>query len=175
MIFLNYLTKLDREFRNNITLKYRKMSEIEIYQSGENEIQIRIEIEKETVWLSKKQMSLLFKKDSDTIGLHLKNIYSEGELDENSTTEVLSVVQDEGLRKVTRKIKYYNLDAIISVGYRVNSKEGTQFRQWATQRLKAYLVNGYAINQKRLDQLQKTIQLIGNNIKTDDIKLCQQN
>ena len=96
----------------------------------------------------KKQMSALFGKDTDTIGLHLKNIYSEEELVELSTTELFSVVQKEGKRSVKRNVLHYNLDAIISVGYQVNSKQGTQFRQWATQRLKDYLVKGYAINEK---------------------------
>ena len=142
------------------------MNEIEIYKSPDNKIELQVNLENETVWLSQKQMAELFDKDSDTIGLHLKNIYLEQELIEKSTTEFFSVVQTEGKRKVTRNIKYFNLDAIISVGYRVNSKRGTQFRQWATQRLKDYLVKGYAINQKRLaeaenrfNELKQAIQL----------------
>jgi hypothetical protein len=90
----------------------------------------------------------LFNKDTDTIGLHLRNIFKEKELEEKLTTEDLSVVQTEGNRQVRRTVKFYNLDAVISVGYRVNSKQGTQFRQWATQRLKDYLVQGYAIEEK---------------------------
>jgi hypothetical protein len=136
------------------------MNEIEIYKTKNSQIEVRITFEQDTVWLSQKQMAELFNKDSDTIGLHLKNIYSDKELDEKSTAEFFSVVQKEGKRKVNRKIKYYNLDAIISVGYRVNSKQGTQFRQWATLRLKDYLVKGYALNQKRLNQLEKTVELI---------------
>lgn len=128
------------------------MNEIIIYQTVDNEIQINVKLKDETVWLSQKQMAELFDKDSDTIGLHLKNIFQESELIEDSTTEFFSVVQKEGERNVTRNIKFYNLDAIISVGYRVNSKKGTQFRQWATQRLNDYLVKGYAINQKRLEE-----------------------
>ena len=135
-------------------------NQIEIYKSGSSQIEVKVQFEKNTVWLSQKQMAELFDKDSDTIGLHLKNIFAEEELVENSTTEFFSVVQKEGKRAVARKIKCYNLDAIISVGYRVNSKRGTQFRIWATQRLKEYLVKGYAINQKRLDELQQTIELI---------------
>jgi prophage maintenance system killer protein len=135
-------------------------NQIEIYKSRNSQIEVKVQFEKNTVWLSQKQMAELFDKDSDTIGLHLKNIFAEEELVENSTTEFFSVVQKEGKRAVARKIKCYNLDAIISVGYRVNSKRGTQFRIWATQRLKEYLVKGYAINQKRLDELQQTIQLI---------------
>jgi death-on-curing family protein len=128
------------------------MNEIIIYQTIDNQTQIDVHLGFETVWLSQKQMAELFEKDSDTIGLHLKNIYQEAELVESSTTEFFSVVQKEGKRNVTRNIKFYNLDAILSVGYRVNSKKGTQFRQWATQRLKDYLIKGYAINQKRLEE-----------------------
>jgi len=105
-----------------------------------------------TVWLTQKQMSQLFDKDTDTIGLHLKNIYQSGELDEISTTEESSVVQQEGKRQVQRQIKLYNLDAIISVGYRVNSKRGIQFRIWASKIIKEYLLKGFVIDNKRLIQ-----------------------
>jgi len=142
-------------------------NKIEIYQSKDNLTIVEVKFEEETVWLSQKQMAELFDKDSDTIGLHFKNIFSEGELDENSTTEYFSVVQREGKRNVKRNIKFYNLDAIISVGYRVNSVRGTQFRQWATQRLKDYLVKGYAINEKRLEQKQQEVL----HLKTKNIKL----
>ena len=107
-------------------------TEIEIYKNEDGQIQIEVKFQNETVWLNQRQISDLFHKDTDTIGLHLKNIFKEGELDESSTTEYFSVVQKEGNRQVKRNIKFYNLDAIISVGYRVNSKRGTQFRQWAT-------------------------------------------
>ncbi len=134
--------------------------EIIFYQTANHQIEIGVMFQHDTVWLSQKQMSDLFQKDSDTIGLHLKHIFQEHELEEEATTELFSVVQQEGKRKVNRRIKYYNLDAILSVGYRVNSKRGTQFRQWTTQRLKEHLVQGYSINQQRLEQLQQTIQLI---------------
>ena len=133
------------------------MNKIEIYQSVDNKIEVKVQFENDSVWLNQRQMAELFEKDTDTIGLHLKNIFSEDELKENSTTEFFSVVQKEGNRNVRRKIKFYNLDAIISVGYRVNSKQGTAFRQWATQRLKEHLVQGYTINKKRLEQLQQTV------------------
>lgn len=120
--------------------------EIEIYTS-EGGTEIQVNLKHDALWLSQRQMADLFEKDSDTIGLHLKNIYSEYELNENTTTEKYSVVQKEGNRNVRRKIQLYNLDAIISVGYRANSKRGTQFRIWATQRLKDYLIPGYAINE----------------------------
>ena len=102
-------------------------------------------------------MAELFDKDSDTIGLHLKNIYESGELEEGSTTEDSSVVRQEGKRQVRRKIRFYNLDAVISVGYRVNSRKGTQFRIWVTQRLKEYLVQGYALNQQRLESQREKL------------------
>jgi hypothetical protein len=126
--------------------------QIEIYQSEDGQTQIQVRLEKDTVWLSQAQMADLFDKNSDTIGLHLRNIYKSGELEQSATTEESSVVRQEGKRQVRRKIKFYNLDAIISVGYRVNSKKGTRFRIWATQRLKEYLVKGYSINQQRFRQ-----------------------
>ena len=147
------------------------ISQIEIYQPKNGSPQIEIKLVNQTLWLNQKQMSHLFDKDVDTIGLHLKNIFEESELSEKSTTEFFSVIQQEGERRVTRKIKHYNLDAIISVGYRVNSSKATQFRIWATQRLKNYLVKGFAVNEKRvkeyqenLIELQKTIKLIQNSV-----------
>jgi len=136
------------------------MKDIEIYKSKDSQIEVRVKFEQDTVWLSQRQMAELFDKDTDTIGLHLKNIFADEELEEKSTTEFFSVVQNEGKREVKRNIKFYNLDAIISVGYRVNSKRGTQFRQWATQRLKDYLVQGYAINERRLAEKQQQVEYL---------------
>ncbi len=143
-------------------------SEIKIYQVEGGQTEIEVKLRDETVWLSQKQMAELFDKDSDTIGLHLKNIYKSGELQETATTEDSSVVQVEGNRKVKRKIRIYNLDAIISVGYRVNSKRGTQFRIWANKVLREYLVKGFSINERRLKsqtekllELQRTVKIIG--------------
>ena len=141
------------------------MSEIIIYQNKDNQVQIDVQFEQETLWLSQKRMAELFDKDSDTIGLHLRNIYTEGELNEMATTEFFTVVQKEGKRDVSRTIKFYNLDAIISVGYRVNSKRGTQFRQWATQHLKDFLVKGYAINEKRLEEAESKFQELKQAVK----------
>lgn len=140
-------------------------NQIEIYQGSDGQTQIEVKFEQETVWLNQKQMGVLFEKDPDTIGLHLRNIYKDGELDEFSTTEESSVVQQEGKRKVNRIIKFYNLDAIISVGYRVNSKRGIQFRQWATNRLKDYLIQGYAINESRLAQKEQEVQTLKDGIR----------
>ena len=151
-------------------------SEIKIYKTPDGKTSIEVKLEKETVWLSQKQMAELFDKDSDTIGLHLKNIYKSGELEEISTTEKYSVVRQEGKRKVKREIKFYNLDAIISVGYRVNSKRGVLFRIWATQLLKDYLIKGYAINQQRLqkqaeqlNELKETIKILGNTLEYKEL------
>jgi len=153
-----------------------KNSEIKIYKTPDGKTSIEVKLEKETVWLSQKQMAELFNKDSDTIGLHLKNIYKSGELEEISTTEYFSVVRQEGKRKVRREIKFYNLDAIISVGYRVNSKRGVLFRKWATQLLKDYLIKGYAINQQRLqkqaeqlNELKETIKILGSALEYKEL------
>ncbi|MBL7060705.1 MAG: virulence RhuM family protein, partial [Actinobacteria bacterium] len=125
-------------------------NEIVIYTTPDGKETFEVNLKKDTVWLSQKQMAELFEKNTDTIGLHIKNIFSTKELDRKSTTEDYSVVQMEGNRKVIRKIKFYNLDLIISVGYRVNSKRGTQFRIWATHVLKEHLIKGYTINEKRM-------------------------
>ncbi|HQG78525.1 MAG TPA: RhuM family protein [Bacteroidales bacterium] len=117
------------------------MNEVEIYKAEDAQIEVRVKFEQDTVWLSQKQMTELFDKDTDTIGLHLKNFYAEEELKENSTTGLFRVIQAKRKRRVKRKIKFCNLDAIISVGYRVNSKRGAQFSQWTTERLIAQLFN----------------------------------
>ena len=106
--------------------------EIIIYETPDSGLDVQVRLENETLWLSQKLMAELFDKDTDTVGLHVKNIFAEGELNEKATTEFFTVVQQEGNRMVSREIKFYNLDVILSVGYRVNSKKGTQFRQWAT-------------------------------------------
>jgi hypothetical protein len=147
-------------------------NEIVIYQadSSAERIDVQIDAERETIWLSQKQMGVLFGKDTDTIGLHLKNIFHEQEINEALTTEFFSVIQKEGKRNVKRNIKYYNLDAILSVGYRVNSKRGTQFRQWATQRLKDYLLKGYAIN-NRITRLENKLDGLSNKVVEMDIQI----
>ena len=106
----------------------KDVNNIALYKSKDGIVKLDVQMEKETVWLSQNQMGQLFGKNTDTIGLHVRNIYKEGELEESSTTEDSSVVQIEGKREVTRKIRFYNLDVIISVGYKVKSKYGTEFR-----------------------------------------------
>jgi len=147
-------------------------NEIVLYQSTElaEHIEVRVDEKTETIWLTQKQMAVLFDKDTDTISLHLKNIFIEQELEENSTTEFFSAVQKEGNRNVKRSIKYYNLDAILSVGYRVNSKRGTQFRQWATQRLKDYLLKGYALN-NRMNRIEDNIQSLSEKVNQIDLQI----
>lgn len=133
--------------------------EILVFNNDNLSLEVNIDKDKDTVWLTQKQMGDLFEVSVDSISLHIKNILNDNELD-NSTIEESSTVQKEGNRKIRRNIKYYNLDMIISVGYRVKSKRGILFRKWANKILKSYLLEGYAVNQKRLDYLQKQINLI---------------
>lgn len=123
-----------------------------IYRSANEDLSVNALVKNETIWLTQKAMAELFGCSSDNISLHLKNIFTEGELDENSTTEEISVVQQEGTRQVKRTAKFYNLDAIISVGYRVNSGRATQFRIWATSVLKEYMTKGFIVDDERLKQ-----------------------
>ncbi len=129
------------------------MSEIIIYEDTDGQASVQVRLDGETVWLTQKQMADLFESSTDNIGLHLKNIYADGELSETTTAEDYSVVQTEGKRQVSRTIKHYNLDAIISVGYRVNSKRGVRFRQWATNVLRRHILQGFTLNQSRLAEL----------------------
>ncbi|MBU0925351.1 virulence RhuM family protein [bacterium] len=143
------------------------ISNIVVYNDGE--LELKVSVNEETIWLNQSQMSELFDTSTDNVGLHLKNIYKEKELNENSTTENYSVVRQEGNRKVTRVIKHYNLDAIICVGYRVSSSKATKFRQWATSILKNYIQNGYVINSdkitnERFVSLEKDVNILKNKI-----------
>lgn len=125
-------------------------AEFLIFERQTHDKGIQVRFEDGDLWLTQKAMSELYNCSSDNIGLHLKNIYNDLELDKNSTTEDFSVIQKEGKREVTRKIKYYNLDAVISVGYRVNSERAIQFRRWATHILKEFSKKGYIIDKKRM-------------------------
>jgi len=125
-------------------------NKIIIYNTEDGRTKVEVKIENETVWLSQKQMAELFNKDTRTINEHIKNVFFEGELVENSTIRKFRIVQKEGNREVVRDIDYYNLDVIISVGYRVKSHQGTQFRIWATQRLKEYIIKGFVLDDERL-------------------------
>lgn len=124
--------------------------EIVLYQKGETNVYINVYFKNETFWLTQKVMAELFDCSTDNISLHLRNIFKEEELEEEATTEFFSVVQKEGQRDVTRNLRCYNLDAIIAVGYRVNSKKATHFRQWATKTLKEYITKGFVLNDDML-------------------------
>jgi len=124
-------------------------NQITVYQTPDGKVNIEVLYSGQNIWLSQKRMAELFDCTPDNISLHLKNIYQERELEELSTTEDFSVVQNEGSRQVTRKMKCYSLEAIIAVGYRVNSASGTQFRQWAISILQQYIHKGFAIDSDR--------------------------
>ena len=147
-------------------------SSIIIYVTEDNQISLDVKLDNDTVWLSQSQMAMLFDTDRTSILRHIKNIYKIGELEENSTCAKIAQVRIEGKRKVTREIPYYNLDMIISVGYRVNSIRGTQFRIWANRVLKDYLIKGYAINNKlkleRYDELKNVVKLLSSTVKAQE-------
>lgn len=138
------------------------MEGIAIYESADGQVEVRVD--RETVWLTQRQLAELLDTSTDNIGLHLRNIYSEGELSEPATTEDYSVVQTEGRRQVTRKVRHYNLDAVLSVGYRVSSGKATRFRQWATRTLREHLTRGFTLNRHRLEanarQLEAALELV---------------
>lgn len=147
--------------------KQQIKNQVILYKLADNSLELQVQLEYETVWLSQKQMAEVFSVDKRTINEHLQNIFHTKELYKKTTIRNFRIVQVEGIRKVTRNIDHYNLDAIISVGYRVNSTKATQFRIWATTTLKQYILQGYAINQNKLEQsqeklfqLQKTIQFL---------------
>ncbi len=141
-------------------------NEILLYQSNELTERIEVRLENETVWLNRQQLALLFGRDIKTIGKHIINVFAEGELQKTSTVANFATVQIEGGRKVERQIEFYNLDVIISVGYRVKSMQGTKFRIWATNVLKDYLLKGYALNQ-RMNRVENTVEKLAE--KVDEI------
>lgn len=147
--------------------------QIAIYQTEDGQTQIDVKVEKDTLWLTLLQMAELFDRDKSVISRHLKNIFETGELLREATVAKTATVQTEGGREVSREIEYFNLDAVISVGYRVNSIKGTQFRIWATQRLREYLVQGYTLNRARFEQnaaeLQQALALIRKAAQSPDL------
>jgi prophage maintenance system killer protein len=151
--------------------KTSSQNPVVIYQSADGSIATEVRLEGETVWLSQKQMAELFDKDVRTINEHIINVFEEGELASEATIRNFRIVRQEGQRQVEREIEHYSLDVIISVGYRVKSKQGTQFRIWANRVLKDYLVQGYALNRQRLEaqqenirQLERTLTLFQQNL-----------
>jgi len=124
--------------------------EVVLYQSPDGEVRLDVRLERDTVWLSLDQMAKLFGRHKSVISRHLRNVFVSKELDRKATVAKNATVQNEGGRQVVRQIEFFNLDAILSVGYRVNSKRGTQFRIWATRTLRDHLIQGYTLNEKRL-------------------------
>ncbi len=148
-------------------------NEIILYQSDELHEHIEVRLDDDTVWLSLNQIAQLFNRDKSVVSRHLRNIYKEGELSQESTVAKNATVQVEAGRKVKREIEYYNLDAILSVGYRVNSKQGTQFRIWASRILKDYLLKGYAIN-NRMNRLEDSFESLKNKVDQIDLQINTQ-
>jgi death-on-curing family protein len=140
-------------------------NKIEIYTNKENETEISVQFKNENAWLNQAQIIKLFNRDQSVISRHISNIFKENELDKKSNMQKMHIANSD------KPVDFYSLDVIISIGYRVKSKEGTKFRIWANKRLKEYLIKGCSINQKRLDELQQTIKLINNNINIKNIEL----
>ena len=149
--------------KNRNKILHHKINKIEIYTNKNNETSIEVKFDDDTVWLTQGKIVKLFERDQSVISRHINNVFKEGELDKQSNMQKMHITNSD------KPVDLYNLDVIISVGYRVKSKQGIQFRKWATSRLKDYLIQGYSINQKRLDQLQKTIELITNNENPKDL------
>ena len=145
-------------------------NEIILYRPNEAAEHIEVWLEDETVWLSQQQMAALFNQTKQNISLHINNCYREGELEKEATVKESLTVQKEGKRSVQRKIEYFNLDVIISVGYRVKSKKGTQFRIWATRVLKDYLLKGYAIN-NRMNRLEDNFETLKHKVDEIDLRI----
>ena len=124
--------------------------EVAVYESTDGEVRVDVRLDRETVWLSQRQMAQVFDTTPENVLMHLRNIFAGGELEAEGTTKEFLAVRTEGRRRVRRRLKHYNLDAIISVGYRVNSRRGVRFRQWATRTLRDHLVRGYTVNERRL-------------------------
>ncbi len=145
-------------------------NEIVLYRPDDLTEHIEVRIDEETVWLNRQQISNLFNRDIKTIGKHINNVFSEGELDQKATVAKFATVQNEGGRMVERQVEHYNLDIIISVGYRVKSKQGTQFRIWANRILKDYLLTGYAIN-NRMNRLEDSMETLKNKVNEIDLQI----
>lgn len=154
-------------------------NKIVLYQTDDGHLQLDVKLENETVWLTQAQMAELFETTKQNVSLHINNIYKEKELAQEPTVKDFLTVQQEGNRSISRRIKYYNLDVIISVGYRVHSVRGTRFRQWANSVLKDYLIKGYAINQRIREenyrQMAQLVQSMARTIKLQDVSKEVQN
>ena len=143
-------------------------NKVEIYKSEDNQIELQVQMDADTVWLTQEQLVLLFGRDQSVISRHINNVFNEKELDKESNMQKMHIANSD------KPVAFYNLDVIISVGYRVKSQRGTQFRQWATQRLKDYLVQGYAINEKRLVQKQQEVEYLKTGIRILNRAIAEQ-
>jgi len=151
-------------------------SEIQIFTTKDGKTEIEVQLDNETVWLNQYQLESLFETNRTSINRHISNIYNSEELEENSTCAKIAQVQKEGEREIKRNIKYYNLDLIIAVGYRVNSKRGTEFRIWANKILKDFLIKGFSLNEKRLTkqneqliELKESVKILGNIVNQKEL------
>jgi hypothetical protein len=145
-------------------------NEIILYQAKDLTTRIEVQVENESVWLNRNQISTLFNRDIKTIGKHINNVFSEGELEKTSTVAKFATVQNEGGRNIERQIEHYNLDVIISVGYRIKSKQGTQFRIWANSVLKDYLLKGYSLN-NRMNRIEDNVFSIMKKVNDIDLQI----
>ena len=147
--------------------------EIVIYRTADNQVQLDVRMEQDTVWLNLNQMAYLFDRDKSVISRHIRDIYNEQELTKEATVAKNATVQIEGEREITRLIDYYNLDVIISVGYRVKSLRGVQFRQWASKILKDHLIKGYTVNEhirrNQINELRQLVQIVGRTLQNKAI------
>lgn len=146
---------------------------VKLFESADGNLSLEVRLEEDTVWLSSEQMASLFDRERSVITKHIKNVFKEGELEANSTCAKFAQVQKEGGREVTREIEFYNLDVIISVGYRVKSARGVLFRKWATQTLRQHLVQGYTLNQQRFEEnaltLEKALELVRKTARSPEL------
>ena len=147
--------------------------EIVLYQGQDGIVELDVRLERESLWLSLNQIAALFERDKSVISRHLRNVYATAELDRAATVAFFATVQDEGGRTVERQVEYFNLDAILSVGYRVNSKRGTQFRIWATRVLRDHLLQGYSVNERRLQELKQSLRVVGQVLDRYDVSSDQ--
>ena len=149
------------------------MNEIVLYRPNELAEHIEVRLDENTVWLNRQQLTMLFGRDIKTIGKHISNVFSEGELDKAATVANFATVQKEGNRSIKRNVEYYNLDVIISVGYRVKSQQGTHFRIWANKVLRNYLLKGYAIN-TRINRIEDNVEALKNRVDEIDFQINTQ-
>lgn len=147
--------------------------EIVIYQEAQGQPGLEVRLAQDSLWLSLNQIAALFERDKSVISRHLRNVYATAELDRAATVAFFATVQNEGGRVVERQVEHFNLDAILSVGYRVNSKRGTQFRIWATRVLRDHLLKGYSVNERRLQALKQSLRIVGQVLDRYDVSSDQ--